>query len=311
MNAQVAIRSARAYLRDLNGITWTDPILFAFLQEAHGELVQALELNSVGIIKKVSPVILIKAGNKVLSNQPTDIIDPLSVQERFPGGDLDSFIDMRRVTFIPADNPKEILLYWSWTGEMIQFVGSTNDREVLIHYQGMLTTPEKHTDPLGCIFAERYIGPRIAALAMDSIDRDSSKIQNRADQALWDLIRTNVVGNQRPVRRRAYRSPKISRGPIGTIVNVSGNGQIITPPIPEGDFEDVTFYPPANSPDGATTGFNFSKLPKFIVYNGLLLFDGIGYIVTLVTGTYTVTLKAQDGSTITPQVGDVIREAAV
>ncbi len=192
----VAIKSARAFLRDINGITWTDSILMPFIQQAHGEMIQELELNSVGVIKRMSAILLVRAGETSLINQPTDIIDPVSMMERQVGGSKDDFFDMQRVEYIPEDDPREVLNYWAWIGEQILFVGCVNDREVVLHYDGIVNTPERITDPLGFIFAERYVGPRVAALCLDSIERDSSKIQAKADEALYKLIQTNVVGNQ-------------------------------------------------------------------------------------------------------------------
>jgi hypothetical protein len=309
--ALVAIKSARAFLRDINGITWTDSILFPFLQQAHGEMVQELELNSIGVVKKQSPVLLVQAGDFTLINQPSDIVEPISMMERYVGGNKDDFYDMYRVNFIPEDEPVQDLRYWAFNGEQIQFVGCIEDREVILRYDGTVNTPERLTDPLGFIFAERYIGPRIAALALDSIEKDSTRVQVLADSALYKLIQTNVLDYQRPVRHRPYRSPKFFRRFGNLFVNAGSSGvNGAGGSQPEGDFEDVTFFAPSNAPNGATTQFNFSKLPKFVIYNGLLLFSGFGYTVATIGADYVVTLKDINGATIIPQAGDIIREAA-
>src|SRR5215831_17068819 len=104
-NASAALKSARAYLRDINAVTWTDAILFPFLQEAHGELIQELELNDIGDIHRTSAIILVPAGNLSLPMQPVEMIDPISLMERRPHGNLDDFIDMHRVTWTPQDDP--------------------------------------------------------------------------------------------------------------------------------------------------------------------------------------------------------------
>src|SRR6266568_4384407 len=292
-----AIKSARAFLRDLNGITWTDSVLMPFIQQAHGEMIQELELNSIGVVKRTSAILLVHAGDTSLINQPTDIIDPVSMLERRVDGSKDDFFDMQRVEYIPEDDPREVLNFWAWIGEQILFTGCTQDREVILHYNGMVNTPERVTDQLGFIFAERYIGARCAALCLDSIDRDSSKIQATADAALYKLIQTNIVGNQFPVRRRAYRSPKFFRRQGFVVNNVVVSAEQAAE---EGDFEDVTFYAPSNSPNGSSTTFNFSKMPKFIIYNGLMLFSGFGYNVAVVGSNFVVTIKDVNGNVITP-----------
>jgi len=304
--AKVAIKSARAYLRDLNGITWTDSILLPFLQEAHGELIQNLELNDIGVIKRTSAVILVPAFASMLPFQPDDIVEPINMMERRKGGNKDDFIDMHQANFLPEDEPYfDRLRLWVWNAEFIQFVGCTSDREVILRYNGALRAPENLNSQLGFIFAERYLGPRVASLALASIEKDNSFLENIAQTALYKLIQTNVVGDQRPVRRRAYRSRKYFRG-FGFGLTVSGPNPT---PASNGSIEDMAFTAPSNNPDGVTTNFNFGSLPKFIVYNGLIQFENIGYTVGISGSNYVVTLKDIAGNTITPEVGDVIREA--
>ena len=76
--AFVALQSARTYLNDINGVTWTDSVLMPILQEAHRELVQELDLNGVGVLKQQTSPILVPAGSLDLgNNQPYNILEPI------------------------------------------------------------------------------------------------------------------------------------------------------------------------------------------------------------------------------------------
>lgn len=219
MQANVAIKSARIYLNDINGTQWSDAVLMPILQEAFGELIQDLDLNSVGVLKFQTPVITVPLGALNLStNQPTNILEPISMQERNPGEDTDFFQDMIKVNFLPEEDQDQNLTFWSWTGEIISFIGATQIKEVILRYKGSLVVPQLLTDSIGVIYGERFLGPRIAALAFDSIGRDSKKFTEIAERNKYKILQRAVLGDQTPVRRKGYRSPKVGNnwGPPGT-----------------------------------------------------------------------------------------------
>jgi len=66
---------------------------------------------------------------------------------------------------------------------------------------------------------------------------------------------------------------------------------------------------PNNLPNGSDTVFKFNQKPRFCVFNGILQFEGVGYIMSFSSGTWNVTFKDSLGNTITPAVGDDIRAA--
>jgi hypothetical protein len=206
-----AIAFARTYLNDINGFTWSDAVLMPFLQLAHGELVQKLEINRTGLLKAQSSPITVTAGALTLgTSQPSNIINPISMIEGAVDDDPNNFEDMIKVTFIPYEDQTEYLTYWAWIGQLITFLGATKDRSVILRYEGYLATPQLLTDQLGCIFAENYIGPRIASLAFTATGKDNKVIQALADRNLYQIVQSQVTNDQRPVRRRGYRSAKSS-----------------------------------------------------------------------------------------------------
>lgn len=296
--AQVAIQKARAFLNDNNGISWTDSILLPLLGVAHSELIQDLDLNSVGVLMYQTPVITVPFGSTDLgSNQPANILDPIAMQEKSPGASNDFFVDMLKVGFLPEMVPINYLTWWAWSGELIQFVGSTATREVILRYKGFLTTPQTLNDPIGVTFGENFLGPRIAALCYDIAGKNSTVLNATAQQAKYKLLQRGVLSDQRPVRRRGYRDPKSSYpGRYSVPVGVTPGGGA------------VTWYPTSTPPDGIRTTFIFPIRPRYISWNGMNQFEGSGYTMAVVSGVYTVTFKDIDGNILTPTTGDDIRE---
>jgi hypothetical protein len=207
--ALVALKLARTYLHDNNAITWTDAELMPLLQVAHSEMVEELKLHQLGTLKAVSARITIPALALDMGvNQPTNIIDPISLVEGDPGADIANFQDMVRTNFIPFEDQTNWLTYWSWIGEKIVFLGANTAREVILRYTGSIATPQYVTDQLGIIFAENFIAPRIVSLAFMNIGKPNQNIEDIAQTNLYKIIQHSVVDDQRPTRRRSYRSGK-------------------------------------------------------------------------------------------------------
>lgn len=209
--ASVALQSARIWLNDENALAWTDFILMSKLQEAHRELIIKLRANSLPVIKNQSARFTVTANTTNLytaSLQPTNIIAPITLLENIVGGAVDTFREMEQVTFLPTILPRQELTYWAWLQEQIILVPSTAPRDLIIRFKGSITTPSTQNDPIGFIMGESYLGPRVAALCLQTIGKNGD-IQNKAaDAAIWDIVRSNVTEDQRPTRRRGYRSSR-------------------------------------------------------------------------------------------------------
>jgi hypothetical protein len=206
--AKLALDSARSYLNDVNSVTWSDARLFPILQEAHRELSAELISNGIGNIREQATIILVPAlavGQVppiAMPNVPPNLIIPISLHERFPGENPEHFELMRQSDFVPNINPCGDLLYWAWMGQDIMLIGATSDKEVQFRYRGTLTTPRTVNDTLGFSFAELYLGPRIAAIALPS----RKDLTERAAINLSTVVRYNVTGEQGvPKRKMGYR----------------------------------------------------------------------------------------------------------
>jgi hypothetical protein len=287
MQASVAIKSARTYLNDINGTQWSDAILMPILQEAFGELIQDLDLNSIGVLKAQTSPISVPAGTTTLPGQPTNILEPISMQERVPGSDANFFQDMIKVNFLPEEDQVQDLIFWSWNGEVISLLGATSIKEVVLRYKGSLVSPQLLTDPIGVIYGERFLGPRIAAIAWDSIGRDSRKFNEIAERNKYKLIQRNVLQDQTPIRRRGYRSSRLVwPGESTGLISVTGGGG--------GPQVNVNFADgevPSGAINGVNEAFVFLHVPNpalslELYFNGQLLEQTFDYTLLLNTVTF-------------------------
>ena len=296
--AQVAIQSARNYLNDTQGVHWSDAILMPFLQEAFGELIQDLDLNSSGVLKYQTSPITVPAGTLTLPSQPTNILEPISMQERNPGEGSSFFEQMIKVNFLPEEDQDGDLTFWAWLQETIMFIGSTSTKEVILRYKGSLMSPQLLTDPIGIIYGERYLGPRIAALAKDSVGQNSKSLMALAENNKYKLIQRSVLSDQTPVRRRGYRSNSLGfPGRSSIPVSIGGGGGTIL----SFSFSDNEI--PVGAIDGVNTSFTLANIPNptsslELFLGGALQDQGIDYTLVGVNITFAVAPQLSVGNTL-------------
>lgn len=169
-------------------------------------------------------------------------------------------------------------------------------REVLLNYNGYLTTPQTLNDPLGFIYAERFLGPRIASIALSSIGKEKRAIfvGQIADANLYRVMQYNVTEDQRPFRRKKYRSAKSSFDIEGGTVPVGP----IPSPIP-------VWIICNNQPDGVATVFTFNKAVVQITLNGLIQFPDVhpGF---LNVGGFNYSFVDSSNTVFAPPSGDIV-----
>lgn len=206
--ASVALDIARgSYLNDFHKRIWPDNILMPKLQEAHRDLQLELHNNGIPTLKEMSSTPIVVLAGATTVTLPTDLIEPIDLEERASGSSED-WIDMYERNFEPDIEPSTILIYWTWREDQIQLVGATTDREVRIYYYKGLTIPTDENSALGFIRAEDYLGPKTAAYAAMSVGNDTLAgiCSDKAEQRLGRIIQVNVKGMQNlPVRRIPYR----------------------------------------------------------------------------------------------------------
>jgi hypothetical protein len=216
--------TARLYLNDIEGITWTDAHLLPLAQEAHRELQLQLSLNDIAVVRVQitnganSQGIHLVAGTTSLNEvglMPANLLEPLILNERDWGDTTpEDYLEMQRVPFLPNYTQDTFLWFWTWMGEDIVFNGATSDRDIQIRYRAKLTTPLNMQSTIGFLRGELYVGPRTAALACQVANdsKNGDKWQRQADANLDKIIRSNVKNDQGTgVRRTPYRRGNVQR----------------------------------------------------------------------------------------------------
>lgn len=212
--ATVAMDSARVYLNDTQKQIWTDAVLLPYLKEAHKDLLLVLWLNGIPVVKEKSASINVTAISGVTLTLPSDILEPIELKERAQGSS-ENWIPMTELDWEPNETQASTLRYWCWREEVINFIGATTNRSVLLRYWKSLATIVDASSALGFIMSEAFLGPQTAGYACGSVGNTTL-----AEELLWvqgqhvgiagaklDMIlKANVKGQQSlPARRIPYR----------------------------------------------------------------------------------------------------------
>ena len=204
------------YLNDFNQMIWTQQQLTAFAQEAHRQMQVELQVNGIPVIKQQAFRTTVPAlvpnnwpGYVLMPNAPNNIVEPLRCYERPLNDTLNSDWDlMIQKSFTPKQEPINDLVYWSWMGDNIVFLGATVDNEISLEYNGGIPVPTLDLDDLGFINAEIYIAPKLAALASESIGGKAKSVrcETIAREMMEKILQYNILAEQGMIsRRRPYR----------------------------------------------------------------------------------------------------------
>ena len=217
--ALTVIKTAAALLNDRTGVFWADDNgnpydgLIPFLQEAYRDLSNDLYLNGLPVIHKTAIILAFPALATTLTLSsspalPSDIITPVKMWERTAGSTFEDFQEMIPKSWEPNLEQDEDLTYWMWQGQVINFIGATEAKDLRLDYDAGLPLPTADGDTIGFIDGEFFLAPKTAAYAAESIDRISfAEVKHaQAESKLSKIVRANVKSQQNlPVRRRPYR----------------------------------------------------------------------------------------------------------
>ena len=207
-NASLVYSRVLSNLNDPNATWWNEALIFPFIRQAHDELTVALWKNGVDVLKEISSILTIDAGvTELESSRIMNLVEPISVGER-PVGTTDTFLDLTEVDFIPITEASETLGLWAWNGEVIKFHPSTEDREIIVRYTKRLNHLADLNSPIGFIFGETFLIPKVTAAAAASVgDNQTLALYGpQAGRSLHDIISANIKSAQdKVVRERPYR----------------------------------------------------------------------------------------------------------
>jgi hypothetical protein len=204
---------AQSILNDKAGDYWTFDLLLPFLQLAFADLTSELELNEAPITRETTVILTIPANTQVIAfgtmpSLPEEFNLPLSLEERLAGQDNTDWLPMNEVQDVPDDIPTELLRYWWYDGEQINFLGSTVDEDIKLKFQANLHVPTTQDEYISVRGISNYLSAQTAFYASASIGNDyTMKVaQSYASTYLERFIRLLTKNKQGlPIRKVGYR----------------------------------------------------------------------------------------------------------
>jgi len=215
--------TARTHLNDDGGAMWPDTNIMPKFQEAFREMLLELENNGLSVIREISTVMTVAAGDTDLSlnvGYPTDLIVPMEMKERQVGQLNNQFVPMTKIDYVPNIERDVRLIWWSWRTDRIILLGATVANQVELRYQGSLAVPTKNSDSIPFIFAEMFLSRRTASLCYASVgnfDR-ADYYDKMAYTMIAKIVQMNVNRDLQtlPAKRQGYhrrfRTSSVIRG---------------------------------------------------------------------------------------------------
>ena len=206
--------SAAALLNDTARTIFTYDVQRPYLNMALTELREYLELNNIPLTNDSQENITVPAGTtEIIFNAvspapslPSDLVEPLELYER-TSGSTDDFLPMTRTMFLPPYvTVTSNLIYWSWMGQKIKFIGSNSDIEIRIDYtRSVLPNVTDQDDSIDYINAASFLYNRTGALCAQFIGENPERaevLNATAQLAIDRAIGIGVKGGQTIATRR-------------------------------------------------------------------------------------------------------------
>jgi hypothetical protein len=221
MQAGEVMDRAASLLNDTAKGVYTYTVQLPYLNMAIDELSGTLEANNIPYTNKESADLKIAIGVTSIDSSttpalPSDLVEIQAVKEREYDSD-EPYQEMKRVDFLPEFEQQQTLVYFSWQGQALKFIGATTDREIQIEYiASMIASATSSTSNIALINAKNYLAFRTAALCAMYIGENPTRAaaldKDSEGQLDW-LLRISIKGSQViPTRRRPFMAGFKARG---------------------------------------------------------------------------------------------------
>lgn len=197
---------AASMLNDTAKTLYTYTVQLPYLKSAHQMLEQEGNIHGVPLNLISEYESTVAAGDIALS-LPTSFFLPLSLMERTSGSTLETdYYPMQEVANV-LDlrlEPTNILQYWDWRHNCVNFIGATVDRQVRMFYWRQLTAPNSDGSIIAQAGADNYLAFKTAALCARYIMADYERADSLDIQAAMSLdqLMTLLTKNTQGIRVR-------------------------------------------------------------------------------------------------------------
>jgi hypothetical protein len=214
--AEVMDLVASACLNDSAKSQFTYAVQIPFLNTAINELQEVFEQHNIPATNKTSAPVTVPAGATTILTPP-DLIEIQGLWERLSGTTND-YTEMTRKEYLPKSQVQTTaLVYYSWNGQVFEFIGATTIRQVRIDYIKTLFTPVlAATDSIDLINCKTFLQYRTAGLCARFIGENPERAESLDAFAVLAIDRALGIGvkgtQQIATRRRPFRSGYKRRG---------------------------------------------------------------------------------------------------
>jgi len=190
---------------------FTETQLLPLFKKAYDELQDLLQLADIPVIwESVVPTNVPINGTTL--TLPADFYSPIELHEKDVGQTDDNYSLMQRVMWLPDAISSNMLTWWEYREQAINFIPPLAARTVRLRYYKALPTIVDGTDDVEVNNAKTFLAARTAALAAFTIGEDNeraSALQEDANAALDRIERLSVKNSQElRARRRPFMVPR-------------------------------------------------------------------------------------------------------
>lgn len=214
--------TAAALLNDSAKQRFTYTAQLPYMKKAFRELRQLLQSRNIPITNLVAELLSIAAGTTEISYVtspalPANLVNIRQLWER-PAG-VDPWVPMTRRETLPYSldgAPTANFLIWSWQGNAIKLLETTQENDLKIDYTDQLDEIVDENSTITVINAQTFLENRVAALLAQYVSEDKERANDLNADATDALDTLDIIETKSKqaifTRRRPFRQSWKTRG---------------------------------------------------------------------------------------------------
>lgn len=197
----------RSLMGDDDTAVYLDATLAGPVNQAYRLVQQKLVNRGCSVLRTVSNVISLPANTTLISVAsspalPSDLMVPYQMWEKPAGAATSEFQIVQAVSTLPNRSQTDRLEEWCFAGGGITFVGATVAIDIKVQYELILPELTIPSAPVGIVGAEDAMAFYAAAYMANSRGQDFKYFENKAEEAIDELVSRFTHSNQHIHGRR-------------------------------------------------------------------------------------------------------------
>jgi hypothetical protein len=204
LSAGDVMDQAAAILNDVPKNMYTYAVQLPYVKKANEALEQLLMVYGVSQQRVKSASISVAAGALTLT-LPSDFLLPIKLYERAQGATNNDWVPMGEADWEPNPPQTNTLVIWAFRNNAINFVGSTDNREVLLEYERALAIITTQSSQEDSYLFKPYLAAKTAEYCVRYVGMNKVMADEIRDNECFraeDNLSHILVGNAQGVRHR-------------------------------------------------------------------------------------------------------------